>query len=472
MKAGSPDDLGPHSRRSRVVWYPGSTPPYSSLWITIQRFLMLNQPSRSAFAQDFLVHKDQLNSRRSPASHTPQRPSLDDHPFVWGQTSMRLTRFARVLKEPCKAFRVCHIGQFSELASPYFGEFAVCPHCLGEGFHSVLYSFAGLQACPLHGTRLENLQNCTQIASSLFTHARLNPFGRCQYLQDVLALPTARRPLEHPQRDRILGEMADWLMDIGTRCWVGQHGVRQATPFDAFSNRVVKLRGALGITDTAPRWANTNVRLESNAASHEITTFGSVEVHMTELVGINDKRALKHQTDMSIYGQTIFGDFKAIRRYLNGRVLGRRGCRWLSRLACAASPAEVDTLLKRGREPARRAWLFLAWSRHVVAHEFNPKAGLHTRSIRFAISEEIPLWIANLGRKPNEGDHDFVRLWIARRISAAGLLALWRSADGIAESDVSPDSAVLGRALQAMHREPQWGLGITIGNELTLCLDR
>jgi hypothetical protein len=472
MKAGSSDDLGPHGRRSRVVWYPGSTPPYSSLWITIQRFLMLNQPSRSAFAQDFLVHKDQLNSRRSPASYTPQRPSPDDHPFVWGQTSMNLTRFARVLKEPREAFRLCHIGQFSELASPYFGEFAVCPRCLGEGFHSVLYSFAGLQACPLHGTKLESLQNCSQIASSLFTHARLNPFGRCQYLQDLLGFPAARRPMAHPQRDRILGEMADWLMDIGKRCWLGQHGVRQAMPLDVFSKRVAKLRVVMGMTDIFPRWENTNVRLGSHSASHEIATFGSVKVHMTDLVGINDRRANRHQTDLSIYGQTIFGDFKAIRRYLVYRVVGRSGRRWLSRLACAASPAEVDTLLKRGREAARRAWLFLAWSRHVIAHEFNPKAGLHTRSIRFAISEEIPLWIANLGRKPNEGDHDFVRLWIARWISAAGLLAFWRSADGIAEGDLSPDIAVLGRALLEIRSEPHWGLGITIGNELTLCLDR
>lgn len=471
MKAGSPDDLGPHGRRSRVVWYPGSTPPYSSLWITIQRFLMLNQPSRSAFAQDFLVHKNQLNSSRSSASHAPQRPSLDDHPFVWGQTSMRLTRFARVLKEPCETFRVCHIGQFSQLASPYFGEFAVCPHCLGEGFHSVLYSFAGLQACPLHGTRLENLQNCTQIASSLFTHARLNPFGRCQYLQDLLGFPAARRPITHPQRDRVLGEMADWLRDIGTRCWLGQHGVRRAMPLDAFSNRVAKLRAALVMTDAVPQWANTDVRLGSHSGIHEIAAFGSVKVHITELVGINDRRALRHQTDLSIYGQTISGDFKAIRRYLKGHVLGRRGRRWLSRLDCATSPVEVDTLLKRGREPARRAWLFLAWSRHVIAHEFNPKAGLHTRSIRFAISEEIPLWIANLGQKRHQGDHDFVRLWIARWISAAGLLALWRSANGVAEDDVSPDIAVLDKTLLLIRSEPHWGLGIAIGNEMTLYLD-
>ncbi len=384
---------------------------------------------------------------------------------------MRLTRFARVLKEPYEAFRVCHLGQFSELVRPYFGEFAVCPHCLGEGFHTVLYSFAGLQACPLHGTRLENLQNCSQIESNLFTHARLNPFGRCQYLQDLLGFPAARRPMAHPQRDRILGEAADWLMGIGTRCWLGQHGVRRPTPLDAFSNRVAKLGVALGMTDTVPRWANADVRLGSHSASHEITAFGSVKVHMTELVGINDRRAIRHQTDLSIYGQTIFGDFKAIRRYLHGRVLGRRGRRWLSRLARATTPSEVDTLLRRGHAPARRAWLFLTWSRHVSAHEFNPKAGLHTRSIRFAISEEIPVWTANLGRKRHQGDHDFVRLWIARWISAAGLLTLWRSAAGVAEYNLSSDSTVLDRVLLAMNREPQWSLGIAVNNELTLCLD-
>lgn len=82
------------------------------------------------------------------------------------------------------------------------------------------------------------------------------------------------------------------------------------------------------------------------------------------------------------------------------------------------------------------------------------------------------MWIANLGRKPNEGDHDFVRLWIARWISAAGLLAFWRSAYGIAEGEISPDIEVLDRALLEIRSEPHWGLGITIGNELTLCLNR
>jgi hypothetical protein len=60
--------------------------------------------------------------------------------------------FARVLGEPVESFRYCHTSQFSTAVGRYFGDFAVCPQCLGEGFHSVLFSFKALRECPVHRT--------------------------------------------------------------------------------------------------------------------------------------------------------------------------------------------------------------------------------------------------------------------------------------------------------------------------------
>ena len=131
-----------HSRRSRVVWHPGSTPPYSSLWITVQRFLILNQPTRCAFAQDFLVHPN--------AKH---RISLDPHDTAGAVCPVRLHRFARALGEPLETFRHACVAQFPRAVWPFFGGFAACPDCLREGFHSVLFSFDGLDCCPLHGVK-------------------------------------------------------------------------------------------------------------------------------------------------------------------------------------------------------------------------------------------------------------------------------------------------------------------------------
>lgn len=468
MKTGPADDLGHHRRRSRVVWYPGSTPAYSSLWITIQRFLILNQPSRAAFAADFLQEGNA--GRREYATHSPSSQPQSECQIEWGHRTVRLKRFTRALNEPVETFRCCHVGQFPDLVRPYFGEFAVCPHCLGEGFHSVLYSFEGLRDCPVHGTTLESPTFLRQLSIELFNTALRTPFGRGQYLQDLLGLPAARTPIAYPQRDLVLGEIAYWLMDVGARCWLGQHGARQAMPLDAFINRLAGLRVALSLPDHPHHRLGANDPLAPDSAFQEIATLGSVKVCKSDLVSINDRRARRHQTDLNLYGKTIFGDFKAIRRFYKRRALNRAGRYWLTRLEQTSSAEEVAALLCQGDEPARRAWLLLAWSRHIIKQEFNPRAGLHTRPIQFAVSGDIPLWVANFGRRQTQSDHDFVHLWIARWISAAGLMAFWRSARSFTNDELSPDRAVLDRMLLETLREPRWGLAISANNELKLCL--
>jgi hypothetical protein len=190
------------------------------------------------------------------------------------------------------------------------------------------------------------------------------------------------------------------------------------------------------------------------------------------LVNIDDRRAARHQTDLNIFGRTIWGDFKAIRRHLKRCDLGRHGRQWLGRLSKATSATDVNTLLDQGGEKARLAWMLLAWSRQITEREFNQKVGLHTRPMRFAVDGNIPLWVANLrSGRSTQGDHDFVHLWIARWISAAGLLAFWRSICVVAKEANSPDIVALQSALLPMRREPKWSLGINVDDELRLCFD-
>lgn len=116
--------------------------------------------------------------------------------------------------------------------------------------------------------------------------------------------------------------------------------------------------------------------------------------------------------------------------------------------------------------------MLLTWSRQINESEFNPKVGLHTRPMRFAIDGNIPLWVANLNSgRHTQSDHDFVHLWIARWISAAGLLASWRSMFVVADDASSQDIAVVDKALLALQREPKWFLGISASDELILCFD-
>ena len=468
------DDLGRHGRRSRVIWHPGSIPPYSSLWITVQRFLMLNQPSHGAFAQDFFERttSNSVVASATLATSFSQRKSINNYQMASEKVPMRLTRFARVLKESSKAFRGCHIGNFSTMVRPYFGDFCVCPECLAEGFHSILYSFEGIRLCPAHGTKLENLKSNGSIENDLFTNALRNPFSECPYLHKVLRYSEARIPKANAHRDRVLGEIADWLMDIDSRCWLGQHGAQQVEPFDGFTNRLIHLKTILKFPDDVPNWGDTDGKEQLELATTDVMRFGSVKIYRGDLVDIDDKRAVRHQTDLNIYGKTIFGDFKAILRHLKRCDLGRLGRHWLGQLSKATSSTDVNTLLDQGGEKARCAWLLLAWSRQINEREFNQKVGLHTRPMRFAIDGNIPLWVANLGGgRPSQRKHDFVHLWIARWISAAGLLALWRSICAVAKEEYPLDIAALGSTLQAMLNEPKWSLGIGADDELILCVD-
>ena len=464
------EELGRHSRRSRVIWHPESIPPFSSLWIVVQRFLMLNQPTRAAFAQDFLA--DAMVGRKLPTSGYWLRQPLNDYQSATGNSPVRLTRFSRVLKESSTAFRGCHIGDFPQSTRPYFGDFAVCLSCLAEGFHSVLYSFEGLSLCPAHGTTMARSKNCNANTEDLITNALRNPFGICSQLQKILTLPNARTPTKQATRDRVLGEIANWLMDVDSRCWLGRHASREVESLPKFTRRLVYLKTNLGLANAVPNWSCGRANEQPAGTKTVVVRFGSMMVFNGDLVPLDDRRATQHQTSLNTVGTTILADFKALRRHLKRRSLGSHGRIWLARLAKNPCETDINALLSQGGEQARRAWLLQLWWRHVSEREFNPKNGLHIRSMRLAVDSEIPLWIGgSRGNKRPQVDDDIVRLWIVRWISACGLLGFWKSMCQAASEANLPDVQGLDKRLAKMLREPQWGLGIGHNGELTLCLD-
>jgi hypothetical protein len=258
-------------------------------------------------------------------------------------------------------------------------------------------------------------------------------------------------------------------MDIGSRCWLGQHGAQPSAPIDEFNQRLVHLRTVLQFAHPSPPWTNADQAPVPTASKIEVVTLGSVKLRGDDLVHLDDRRARGHQTNLGISRQTLFGDFKAMRRHVKRSVLGRKGCHWLAQLAGATSQTEVETILSRGGTAARNAWLFLAWSEPLSRRDFNPKVGLHTRPMQFVVSHNIPLWIGGLqNADPWQQKTDLVRLWITRHLCAAGLLAFWRSlCDGAATSPQFED-VVNGHLL--VRKEPKWSLGISVSNELKLCL--
>jgi hypothetical protein len=452
--------LARHSKRSRVVWHPGSTPPYSSLWITVQRFLILNQPTRAAFMQDFGV--------REPGRTTP---SLDAHPVGSVRCPIRLLRFARVLGEPIDSFRYCHISLFSKDVGRYFGDFAVCPQCLGEGYHSVLFSFEALRECPVHRTEFWHRNGDKAIPSPKLFNLLLQPYVRYGREQQDLEYATARLPKSNAQRDGALGETAHWLMDIGLRYWIGTSGVRAGdVPLQEFTERIVQLKTAMGLTDAEPSWVAVSDDLPFDPASMEIARFGTMKVS-AKCVHDKDGRGTNRQNiDLNLYYKTLLCDFKAIHRYIK-RQIPAKARRWLARLTVAVDAPYIGDLLQMCGPNVRTAWALVLWRRAVRDQGFNSKARLACRPYWLAIDPAIPTWGGKLESNPSLARvPDLAHIWLVRWISAAGLLRFWRAISAMYEEERTPEITDIGRTLSQIRSEPVWSLGIGANGVLTLCL--
>lgn len=452
--------LGRHSKRSRVVWHPGSTPPYSSLWITVQRFLMLNQPTRCAFAQDFLVHPN-----------AKARISLDPHGAAGAVCPVRLRRFARALREPLETFRHACVAQFPRAVWPFFGDFSACPDCLREGFHSVLFSFDGLDRCPVHGVKLGSRICCGTMSNTLVFHDNSTPPSTCCCGAAFMAFAVARSPKAYPERDRALGEVARWLMHAGSRCWLGQKnppGVE--APLAQFTQRVARLQIALDLPGTLPRWVATRDASPWDPCTAAIMTFGSSRMHGPGLQGNGSQWLEGRPTSPYAYQQTVFGDFKAICRYLRHHILGG-GRRWIARFVRAGDTRTVQALITAGGEQARRAWALLIWWQTCIC-DLKMENWLTFRPFRWVSVPGVPELVGQPSRRktflPNANS---AQEWMTRWISAIALLGFWRHTAEAAALDSAPRLAMIGKGILGTRALPDWSLGISQDNRLVLCVD-
>ena len=453
--------LGRHSKRSRVVWHPGSTPPYSSLWITVQRFLMLNLPTRSAFAQDFLVHP---NANASI--------SLDPHGPTGAVCPVRLRRFARALGEPLETFRHACVAQFAREVWPFFGGFAACPDCLREGFHSVLFSFDGLDRCPVHGVKLGSRICCGTTSNTLVFHDNATPPSTCRCGAALMAFAVARSPKACPERDRALREVADWLMHTGSRCWLGPQSPPDSTVSLArFTQRVAQLKIALDLPGAIPRWAAASDASPWDPSTVAVMTFGSARMREPSLQGDGRPWLEARPTSAYAYQQTALGDFKAISRYLRHHILkGAR--RWIARFVRADDTRAVQALITAGGEDARRAWALLIWWQTCI-WDLKLENWLTSRPFRWVSVPGVPeLAGQSTRRRTFLPQADTAQEWMTRWISAIALLDFWRHTAQAAALDIAPRLAMIGKGILGTRALPDWSLGIDQDNRLVLCVDR
>ena len=246
-------DFGPHGEKSRVIWHSGTVQPFSSLWIILQRFLLLNRPTQSAFTHDFFEKKSiqhfgkiSLNSNGTNREAPP----------------LRLVRLARVLHESPKRFERSLIGQYPHTLWPLFREFAICPSCLKEGFHSVLFSLDGLTHCPIHLDKLTPYACCEK---KKFIHSLQNidfsTPGQCECGKRFLGYREAREPATNLGRDEALADVTQWLELIGSRCFLGlRHYLSSDSQIDRFTQHVSRLTEPLQLS-APPQWWPPNFNL-------------------------------------------------------------------------------------------------------------------------------------------------------------------------------------------------------------------
>ncbi len=465
MHPDPPALLGRHSKRSRVVWHPGSTPPYSSLWMTLQRFGMLNQPTRCAFAQDFLVHPN-----------VSARISLDLHGEGAGNNAaspVRLRRFSRVLREPFETFRHACVGQFPRAVWPFFGDFSACPDCLREGFHSVLFSFNGLDRCPVHGAPLSGRICCETLSNAVELQEKSTLFGTCRCGAVFLSFAAARSPKDNPARDRALGEVADWLMHAGSRCWLGPpNPPGSKVSWAQFAQRVVQLKIALDLPGAIPRWATVSDASPWDPCTLAVMTCGSARMQGSDpdLQGSGVQWLDGRHAHPYAYQRTVFGDFKAICRYLRRHTLGK-GRGWIARFARANDTLTVQRMLMAGGEDARRAWAVLIWWQTCI-RDLRLENWLTSRPFRWGSVPGIPALVDQRTRnKSGLAGANAVQEWIARWVSAIGLVAFWRNAAQKAALDSAPSLAMIGKGISGARALPDWSLGISRDEQLVLCVE-
>ena len=428
--------------------------------MTVQRFLILNQPARAAFMQDFGVR-----------NHGRTTTQLDANQAGGVRCPIRLVRFARVLGEPVDSFRYCHTSQFAKDVGRYFGDFAVCPQCLGEGFHSILFSFNALRECPVHRTEFWRRDGDKAIPSPRLFNELLRPYVRYGWEQHVLGYATARAPKANAHRDRALSEIADWLMDIGLRYWIGTPGVRASgIPLQDFTQRIVQLKMAMCLPRAVPSWVDAKDDFLVDPIAMEIAKFGTMKVPAKCRHDNPDKGTSRQNTDLNLYYKTLLCDFKAIHRYLK-RQIPAKARRWSSRLSAAVETADIDAVLQMGGPNAWTAWAIILWWRAVRAHGFDSKASLACRPYWLALDQAIPAWGGQGQSNPALGPGpDLAHLWLVRWISAAGLLRFWRSVRGDVAHQSHHQASGGDIRVSFASLEPRWCLGISAANVLTLCI--
>jgi hypothetical protein len=411
----------------------------------------LNHPSQQAFEHDFVMDDGSGKAMSLDCAINPGR-------------SLWLSRFCRITGESVTALKWSQVGQYSSSLRPLFGRFVVwCRACLAESFHSVLFSLAGLNRCPLHDLPLEYRCRC----GLSIPHGKLGTSfqkpGRCRCGFVFLEPAAAREPKRNPARDAVLEELTRWLEGASSRFWFELHD--QWSHYPSIERYLVHAQHwaqALRTPNPPAYWAVAELpelqHTRWTCASHE---FGGEPVRV------------RHDIAPMSEFEAASAIFKAIKRHLLRHVLAGDARQWIEAFVRSSDEPYIWRHLTSSPQ-AQDAWCLLLWWQSCVW-----SVGLRDWFRRQAYWMP-PQWENRIARglPPGIAWHPLdiafqgsSRRWLLQWTTAGSLSMLWVAARKAVALAVSSAMPVWGRGAVGERLFPAWSAARNSTGKLVLCMD-
>ncbi len=437
----------PYGRGARVTWHRGSIQPYSSIWVTVQRFLLLNRPTSAAFEQDFFVDPTRKQNWASLNGNGP----------VFGACAIRTARFARVLGEPRGVFDWSYVRQYPAAFRPLFRGFAACPACLAEGFHSVLYSLKGLLHCPVHSEKFFGCDRCGDRISARLAGRTSDETDECPCGRLKMPSHAARRPAANNERDEALATLTQWIVAIGKRGWFDLGtAASDESHIEQWQQHFRFWQRRLGLPAPLPWWPPATWATQGHVCTRYVQ-YGGLETvtHPSKAPDLRVAPSGRAPSSTGDLARDASATFKSMKRYLLRHVLrNRRG--WMARMAASSDADVIGKSILAGNEEVRCAWALLIWW----------QTGVHSLSLRDWFGRQRFCFVprhndsrpGSMDESPDLRfvDSEPVRAWIAQWRCASALLRTWEAA-----VDRARNIKLVG--------DVQWGRGVAWGHHNLQC---
>lgn len=418
-----------------VVWVKGSLLPHASTWWTVQRFILLNQPTRAEFCADVGSMKivdgaDLFNNRGA---------------FPWVVCHSKL---ANVLGEP---EHFLDLGSPSGLPDParrLFLSFPrLCPKCAELGYHSILMSLNGIDKCPLHGCAFVEACDCGTKFPRTFAEIMITP-GRCFNCDKVFL---DQRALYKPKINE--SELADYIQLGG---WVNSMCRWLISPhIDRGGVSALRDSWLAGQWERNPKITPYELLMRLFSTQHTMDQWhGRVtRSHSGPLGGRSEKTSSGIQSEiLPVYG--------AISRYIRRHAAGPDFKNLSARLSAIADADRIHQIIST-TPAACLVWRYILWRMQVERRGSFRDRWNSARATCFdnAISEcatevepaghkNIRLWASRDPRSPLGLPH--IR-WHRLHAAETALISLWRALatcvqDAMETGDVAWGDGLVDRA--------------------------